>query len=76
MPILLADTFTASLARLTNDEHKQAKLTAFDLQTAPDAPRLKYHRIDASKDPERLVGAVEPRPAHHRPQDRRLSPRL
>ncbi len=51
MPTLLADTFTASLARLTNDEQKQAKLTAFDLQTAPDAPGLSFHRIDASKDP-------------------------
>jgi hypothetical protein len=51
MPTLLADTFTASLARLARDEQKQAKLTAFDLQTAPDAPGLSFHRIDASKDP-------------------------
>ena len=51
MPTLLADSFTAALARLANDEQKQAKLTAFDLQTAPDAPGLSFHRIDASKDP-------------------------
>lgn len=51
MPTILADSFTASLARLTNDEQKQAKLTAFDLQTDPDRPGLQMHRIDVSKDP-------------------------
>jgi len=35
MTTVLADSFTASLAKLTNDEQKQAKLTAFDLQTDP-----------------------------------------
>lgn len=29
MPAILADSFTASLARLANDEQKQAQLTAF-----------------------------------------------
>jgi superfamily I DNA/RNA helicase len=51
MPTILADTFTASLARLTNDEQKQVKLTAFDLQTDPERPGLKMHRIEASRDP-------------------------
>ncbi|MBB6182390.1 3'-5' exonuclease [Pseudorhizobium flavum] len=51
MPTILADSFTASLAKLTNDEQKQAKLTAFDLQTDPNRPGLQMHRIDASKDP-------------------------
>ncbi len=51
MTTILADSFTASLAKLTNDEQKQAKLTAFDLQTDPDRPGLKMHRIEASKDP-------------------------
>lgn len=51
MPTILADSFTASLARLTNDEQKQVKLTAFDLQTDPNRPGLQMHRIDASKDP-------------------------
>ena len=51
MPTILADSFTASLAKLSNDEQKQAKLTAFDLQTDPKGPGLKMHRIDASKDP-------------------------
>lgn len=51
MNVILADSFTISLARLTRDEQKQAKLTAFDLQTAPDHPGLQFHRIEASKDP-------------------------
>lgn len=51
MPTILADSFTASLAKLANDEQKQVKLTAFDLQTNPDQPGLQFHRIDKSKDP-------------------------
>lgn len=51
MTTILADSFTASLARLSNDEQKQAKLTAFDLQTNPDRPGLQFHRIDRSRDP-------------------------
>ena len=50
MITILADSFTASLARLSNDEQKQAKLTAFDLQTNPDQPGLQFHRIDKSRD--------------------------
>lgn len=50
MTTILADSFTASLAKLSNDEQKQAKLTAFDLQTNPDLPGLQLHRIDKSKD--------------------------
>src|SRR3954451_8373619 len=51
MPTILADSFTAALSRLTNEEQKQAKLTAFDLHSNPDQPGLKFHRIDKSKDP-------------------------
>ncbi|MGR9143937.1 UvrD-helicase domain-containing protein [Rhizobium leguminosarum] len=51
MTTILADSFTAALAKLTNDEQKQVKLTAFDLQTDPDRPGLQFHRIDVSKDP-------------------------
>lgn len=51
MPTILADSFTASLAKLANDEQKQVKLTAFDLQTSPDQPGLQFHRIEKSKDP-------------------------
>jgi hypothetical protein len=51
MPTILADTFTAALKRLTGDEQKQVKLSVYDLQTEPDRPGLKFHRIDKSKDP-------------------------
>lgn len=51
MPTILADSFTSSLAKLANDEQKQAQLTAFTLMTEPDRPGLQFHRIDKSKDP-------------------------
>ena len=35
MDFRIADTFTASLARLTGDEQKAVKTTAFDLQLNP-----------------------------------------
>lgn len=47
---VIAQTFTDALAKLTNDEQKQVKLTVFDLQTNPENPGLHYHRIDRSKD--------------------------
>lgn len=50
MQFLIADTFTESLARLTEDERKAAKITALDLQLDPTAPGLSFHRIDKSKD--------------------------
>ncbi|MEO3384955.1 3'-5' exonuclease [Mesorhizobium sp. CAU 1741] len=51
MPTILADSFTASLPKLANDEQKQAQLAAFTLMTEPDRPGLQFHRIDKSKDP-------------------------
>src|SRR6266536_4366611 len=50
MQFLIADTFTDSLARLTGDEQKFAKTTAFDLQMNPVNPGMAFHRIDNSKD--------------------------
>ena len=50
MEFRIADTFTASLARLTADEQKAAKTTAFDLQLNPANPGIQLHRIDQSKD--------------------------
>ena len=38
MDFCIADTFTASLARLTAQDQKAAKTTAFDLQMDPSAP--------------------------------------
>jgi mRNA-degrading endonuclease RelE of RelBE toxin-antitoxin system len=50
MNFLIADTFTESLAKLTGDEQKIAKTTAFDLQTNPVNPGMQLHRIDKAKD--------------------------
>jgi superfamily I DNA/RNA helicase len=51
MEFRIADTFTDALAKLTAQEQKAAKTTAFDLQMDPAAPGLQFHRIDKSKDP-------------------------
>lgn len=47
---LIADTFTDSLAKLTGDEQKASKTTAFDLQINPINPGMALHRIDHAKD--------------------------
>jgi superfamily I DNA/RNA helicase len=51
MEFRIADTFTDSLARLTAQEQKAAKTTAFDLQINASAPGLSFHRLDRAKDP-------------------------
>jgi hypothetical protein len=48
---LIADTFTASLARLTGAEQKAVKTTAFDLQLDPASRGLHFHRLDRARDP-------------------------
>lgn len=50
MEFRIADTFTDSLARLTGDEQKAVKTTAFDLQLDPAGPGLKFHKLDKAKD--------------------------
>lgn len=50
MNFLIADTFTDSLARLTGDEQKAVKTSAFDLQLNQANPGLQFHRLDRSKD--------------------------
>jgi len=51
MEFRIADTFTDSLARLTGDEQKTVKTTAFDLQLNPSHPSLQFHRLEKPKDP-------------------------
>ncbi len=51
MQFLIADTFTESLAKLTGEEQKAVKTTAFDLQMNPANPGMKFHKIDRAKDP-------------------------
>ncbi len=50
MNFLISDTFTDSLARLTGDEQKAAKTTAFDLQMNPAGNGLSFHKLDKAKD--------------------------
>jgi plasmid maintenance system killer protein len=50
MEFRIADTFTDSLARLTAQEQKAVKTTAFDLQMDPSAPGLSFHKLDRAKD--------------------------
>lgn len=51
MEFRIADTFTISLARLTGDEQKVAKTTAFDLQMDPTGKGMSFHKLDKAKDP-------------------------
>ena len=50
MNFLIADTFTDSLAKLTGEEQKATKTTAFDLQLNPANPSMNFHRLDKAKD--------------------------
>lgn len=50
MEFRIADTFTASLGKLTGDEQKAVKTTAFDLQINPSSPGIRYHKLDRAKD--------------------------
>ena len=50
MEFRIADTFTDSLARLTGEEQKAVKTTAFDLQLNPADPGLSFHKLDRAKD--------------------------
>jgi hypothetical protein len=49
MEFRIADTFTDSLARLTAQEQKAVKTTAFDLQMDPSSPGLSFHKLDAQR---------------------------
>lgn len=50
MDFRIADTFTDSLARLTGDEQKAVKTTAFDLQLNPAHPGMSFHKLDKARD--------------------------
>jgi len=50
MEFRIADTFTSSLSRLTAQEQKAVKTTAFDLQMDPSSPGLSFHKLDRAKD--------------------------
>src|SRR5438270_10965193 len=50
MEFRIADTFTDSLARLSCEEQKAAKITAIDLQLNPAHPSLQFHKLEKAKD--------------------------
>lgn len=50
MEFRIADTFTDSLARLTGEEQKAVKTSAFDLQLDPASPGMQLHKLDRAKD--------------------------
>ncbi len=66
MNFRIADTFTDSLARLTGDEQKAVKTTAFDLQInpalatncAPAAPAVMRRTVAAARDQPRYELAI------------------
>lgn len=49
MDFLIADTFTSGLGRLTGQEQKAVKITAFDLQRDPASPGLQFHKVDKGR---------------------------
>lgn len=51
MQFRIADTFTDSLTRLTGDEQKAVKTTAFDLQMNPASPGMQFHKLEKARDP-------------------------
>ena len=51
MEFRIADTFTDSLVKLTAQEQKAVKTTAFDLQMNPANPGIRFHKLDKAKDP-------------------------
>ena len=51
MQLRIADTFTASLGRLTGEEQKAVKTTAFDLQMDISRPGLQLHKVEKARDP-------------------------
>lgn len=50
MEFRIADTFTDSLRRLTGDEQKAVKTTAFDLQLNPANPGMSFHKLTRARD--------------------------
>jgi len=51
MEFRIADTFTDSLTKLTGQEQKVVKTTAFDLQLNPANPGMRFHKLDRGRDP-------------------------
>ena len=59
MDFRIADTFSDSLARLTGEEQKAVKTTAFDLQMNPTSTGHSFHKLDKARE-RLLLTSVEP----------------
>jgi len=46
MEFRIADTFTGSLTKLTSQEQKAVKTTAFDLQLNPASVGMRFQKLD------------------------------
>ena len=66
MEFRIADTFTDRLYKLSGQEQKVIKITAFDLQLNPASTGLRFHKLD------RLLLKQLPPPIPHLPIKRRL----
>lgn len=66
----IADTFTDSLVRLSRDEQKAVKTTAFDLQLNHVNPGVSLHKLDRAKDKKFLVSAGKRRSYTSHPIDK------
>ena len=73
MDFRIADTFTDSLARLTGEEQKAVKTTAFDLQLNPANPGMSFHKLDKAKDKNFWSVRVKQRHPPDRAQERRAA---
>jgi len=51
MEFRIADTFTDSLAKLSSQEQKAVKTTAFDFQLDPANPSMRFHKLGRARDP-------------------------
>ena len=60
MDFLIADTFTGSLARLTGQEQKAVKTTAFDLQLKLTSPGLGFQSWTVPRTPTSGPSAATP----------------
>lgn len=50
MDFRIADIFTDSLVKLTGEEKKFVKTTAFDLQLNPALPSMSLRKLDKARD--------------------------
>ena len=49
MEFRISDSFAGSLSKLTSDEQKAVKTTAFDLQMNPQKPGHSFHKLERAQ---------------------------